>query len=346
MVIAHELDALRPLRSPPAAPRLPPEPALRPDPGQRPELHHRRPALDGLRLHRAHAMAGHLPQAGRDRRQEATRRVASPRGGCATGRSCSTGCVVRSRSRSRVHVVRNPLDNIASMKLRRDAPLESVAEQYLGLCDAMAELRRRFAADELAEVRYEDLVAHPRTALRSLAGFLEGGCGPGLGRGGRGGGGRPPEPQPRQAHVDGGAGPRDRARNRSPRVPRRLGVRDMTGRRRLVIGLVAVAVLKSAIIPVGIWLSGRSLRCPPADSPGDGPARQRLPGGCAHERLHLRPQRRRLHRLPLQHPLPIRVREGPAWAGTNPAATHLCIVGGTVIGGCPEFRGTSAAARW
>jgi hypothetical protein len=55
---------------------------------------------------------------------------------------------------------------------RRDAPLESVAEQYLGLCDAMAALRRRFAADELAEVRYEDLVAHPRTALRSLAGFL------------------------------------------------------------------------------------------------------------------------------------------------------------------------------
>jgi hypothetical protein len=71
-----------------------------------------------------------------------------------------------------VHVVRNPFDNIASMKLRRDAPLESVAEQYLGLCGAMAALRRRFAADELAEVRYEDLVAHPRTALRSLAGFL------------------------------------------------------------------------------------------------------------------------------------------------------------------------------
>jgi hypothetical protein len=42
-----------------------------------------------------------------------------------------------------VHVVRNPFDNIASMKLRRDAPLESVAEQYPGLCDAMAALRRR-----------------------------------------------------------------------------------------------------------------------------------------------------------------------------------------------------------
>jgi hypothetical protein len=47
----------------------------------------------------------------------------------------------------------------------------------------MAALRRRFAADELAEVRDEDLVAHPRTALRSLAGFL-GWMRTGLGRGG------------------------------------------------------------------------------------------------------------------------------------------------------------------
>jgi hypothetical protein len=71
-----------------------------------------------------------------------------------------------------VHVVRNPFDDIASMKLRRDPPLASVAEEYLGLCDAMAALRRRFAAEELAEVRYEDLVARPHATLRSLAGFL------------------------------------------------------------------------------------------------------------------------------------------------------------------------------
>jgi hypothetical protein len=71
-----------------------------------------------------------------------------------------------------VHVVRCPFDNIASMKLRRAAPLEQVVEEYFGLCDAMAVLRRRLAPDELAEVRYEDLVADPSLVLRSLAGFL------------------------------------------------------------------------------------------------------------------------------------------------------------------------------
>jgi hypothetical protein len=71
-----------------------------------------------------------------------------------------------------VHVIRCPFDNIASMQLRRPAALEEVAEEYFGLCDTMAALRRRFDPDELAEVRYEDLVADPPSALRSLAGFL------------------------------------------------------------------------------------------------------------------------------------------------------------------------------
>jgi hypothetical protein len=59
----------------------------------------------------------------------------------------------------------------------------------------------------------------------------------------------------------------------------------MTGRRRLVTGLVAVAVLASAIIPVGIWLSGRSERAaPPAGGlPGTTtfppPAQGRGPAG-------------------------------------------------------------------
>jgi Sulfotransferase family len=71
-----------------------------------------------------------------------------------------------------VDVVRYPFDNIASMKLWRAAPLEQVVEEYFGLCDAMAVLRQRLAPDELAEVRYEDLVADPRLVLQSLAGSL------------------------------------------------------------------------------------------------------------------------------------------------------------------------------
>jgi hypothetical protein len=71
-----------------------------------------------------------------------------------------------------VHVVRCPFDNIASMQLRRPATLEQVVEEYFGLCETMAELCRRLDTDELAEVRYEDLVADPASSLRSLAGFL------------------------------------------------------------------------------------------------------------------------------------------------------------------------------
>jgi hypothetical protein len=73
-----------------------------------------------------------------------------------------------------VHVVRNPFDNIASMKLklRREASLENVADKYFGLCGAMTKLQPRFAAGELAEIRYEELVADPVASLRSLAGFL------------------------------------------------------------------------------------------------------------------------------------------------------------------------------
>lgn len=73
-----------------------------------------------------------------------------------------------------VHTIRNPFDNIASMKLklRHEAPLEDVADKYFGLCDAMARLQPRFAADELADIRYEDIVADPVASLRSLARFL------------------------------------------------------------------------------------------------------------------------------------------------------------------------------
>jgi Sulfotransferase family len=74
-----------------------------------------------------------------------------------------------------VHVIRNPFDNIASMKLRlrRELPLANVADKYFWLCDAMDRLGPRFAAGELTDLRYEDLVADPAASLRSLARFLE-----------------------------------------------------------------------------------------------------------------------------------------------------------------------------
>ena len=72
-----------------------------------------------------------------------------------------------------VHVVRNPFDNIASMKLRRTASLEEVTDDYFGLCNVMAGIGQYFARDESVTVRYESLVDDAPSSLRHLCSFLE-----------------------------------------------------------------------------------------------------------------------------------------------------------------------------
>jgi len=71
-----------------------------------------------------------------------------------------------------IHVVRDPLDNVASMSLRREIPIEAVAEDYFGLCDAIDRLIDRFPPHEWTTVRYETLVQQPQQLLRHLCEFL------------------------------------------------------------------------------------------------------------------------------------------------------------------------------
>jgi hypothetical protein len=73
-----------------------------------------------------------------------------------------------------VNVIRNPYDNISSMKLQlRGRPtLEGTLDEYFGLCDAMVAVKRQLGADELFDLRYESLVAHPAASLRALYSFL------------------------------------------------------------------------------------------------------------------------------------------------------------------------------
>jgi hypothetical protein len=73
-----------------------------------------------------------------------------------------------------VNVIRNPYDNISSMKLQlRGRPtLEDAVDEYFGLCDAMVAIKRQLGPDELFDLRYEALVAQPAASLRALYSFL------------------------------------------------------------------------------------------------------------------------------------------------------------------------------
>jgi hypothetical protein len=73
-----------------------------------------------------------------------------------------------------VNVIRNPYDNISSMKLQlRGRPtLEGTVDEYFELCDAMVVIKRQLGADELFDLRYESLVSDPAASLRALCSFL------------------------------------------------------------------------------------------------------------------------------------------------------------------------------
>lgn len=102
-----------------------------------------------------------------------------------------------------VVVVRNPFDNVATMSLRKGRrydririnttspsqfqrrleqqqgstiaaeALEEMVDDYAGLCAGVAAMKRRVAPKDWLEVRHEDLVADPETAMRRIFTFLD-----------------------------------------------------------------------------------------------------------------------------------------------------------------------------
>jgi hypothetical protein len=75
-----------------------------------------------------------------------------------------------------VHVVRNPYDNIATMqrrdRWRADRTLESSADLYFELAEAVEALRARVAAEEWIDLVHEDFVDDAEAAVRRLCGFV------------------------------------------------------------------------------------------------------------------------------------------------------------------------------
>ena len=70
-----------------------------------------------------------------------------------------------------IHLVRNPFDNIASIASKRGV-LSSRIEKYRALGEGMDDIRGRLRAEELCEIRYEDVVADPSRSLSDVCHFL------------------------------------------------------------------------------------------------------------------------------------------------------------------------------
>ncbi len=72
-----------------------------------------------------------------------------------------------------LHVTRNPFDNIATMSSRAGDPIGIAIDHFDSLCRGVASIRARLDPGEMLDVRYEDFVRDPRTALTGLCRFLD-----------------------------------------------------------------------------------------------------------------------------------------------------------------------------
>jgi hypothetical protein len=71
-----------------------------------------------------------------------------------------------------IHVVRDPLDNIATMHRWAARPLEEHVDAYFELARVVRAVQDRAGPDGFHELRTEDLVADPAAELTALARFL------------------------------------------------------------------------------------------------------------------------------------------------------------------------------
>ena len=72
-----------------------------------------------------------------------------------------------------VHVVRNPFDNIATMSLRNEVPLEEAADRYFSLCEGANQVRAGCSEEHWFDLRHEELLEEPEKCLRRLCEFMQ-----------------------------------------------------------------------------------------------------------------------------------------------------------------------------
>jgi hypothetical protein len=72
-----------------------------------------------------------------------------------------------------VHVIRNPFDPIAVMRLRGRRTFDAAVERYFENCAILDGLRARLPSECLWELRYEEMVADPVSQLRAVTAFVD-----------------------------------------------------------------------------------------------------------------------------------------------------------------------------
>lgn len=72
-----------------------------------------------------------------------------------------------------IHVVRDPLDNVAAIARWHGMTLDDAAHSYFAHCDTLARSTHLWSPEELLTVKHEDFVGDPDATLRALCAFLE-----------------------------------------------------------------------------------------------------------------------------------------------------------------------------
>lgn len=71
-----------------------------------------------------------------------------------------------------IHVIRNPYDNISTMKLRRGESLPDAIQRYFSMCKIVEHLTPQVASGAVHDLKHEDLINNPQNTLKDLCGFV------------------------------------------------------------------------------------------------------------------------------------------------------------------------------
>lgn len=72
-----------------------------------------------------------------------------------------------------IQVVRNPYDNICTMFLNSNFPIEKSVEKYFSYCKTIVEAIKTLDDSEFCLIKHEDLIAQPEKILEKLCRFLK-----------------------------------------------------------------------------------------------------------------------------------------------------------------------------
>ena len=72
-----------------------------------------------------------------------------------------------------IHVIRNPYDNISTMKTRSGESLPDAIKRYFSMCEIVEELKPQVAYGAVHDLKHEALITNPKSTLKDLCGFVD-----------------------------------------------------------------------------------------------------------------------------------------------------------------------------